>query len=55
MISYGQKKEVVCPMRRDLLIAEEWCDLVQQVDICKGCARNLGRGESKWQAQGSGG
>ena len=26
----------------------EWCDLAQQVDICKGCDRNQGRAQSNW-------
>lgn len=46
-------KHIECQMQHGLVIEKEWCDLAQQVDICKGCARNQGRVQSNWQkAQG---
>ena len=42
-----------CPMQHGQ-IEKEWCDLAQQVDICKGCPHNLGRDKSKWQEENNG-
>jgi len=42
-------------MQHHLLMTAEWCDIAQQVDICKGCDRNQGRAQSNWQkARGAG-
>jgi hypothetical protein len=44
-----KKKEVVCLIQHGLFMDLKWCDLAQQADLCKGCAWNQGRGESKWK------
>jgi len=51
-----EEKDILCKLmgnRESCRMSLKWCDLAQQVDICKGCDRNQGRAQSNWQkAQG---